>query len=224
MNLHLDWCSHAACKYSVEHWHYSRTLPVPPLLKIGVWEHNIFKGSIIFSRGTSSNLTKPYGLTQYEACELTRVALNKHDAPVSKMLSYAIKMLKKKENIKLIISFADPNEGHHGGIYQATNWIYTGITNKTKEYIYKGKKYHSRQVSEKGYNIQMGRIRKCPRPSQCEIIVKHGKYRYLMPLTKEMREKILPLSKPYPKCLDGVTGSTTSIQEDNSGSNPTSRL
>ena len=69
----------------------------------------------------------PYGLTQKECCELTRVALTKHKAFVSEILAKAIKFLRNQSpNIQLIISYADAEQNHHGGIYQATNWIYEG--------------------------------------------------------------------------------------------------
>ena len=112
----------------------------------------------------------------------------------------AIKFLKKKcPELKLIVSFADPQYGHHGGIYQATNWLYVGDTAKGKEYWHKGKRLHSRQVSEKGWNIQQGVKRKTIKLSQCEVIETKGKHRYLMPLDKNMAEKIKHLALPYPK-------------------------
>jgi hypothetical protein len=149
--LKIDWASHEAAKYACENWHYSKCLPVPPLVKIGAWEDNKYIGCVVFSRGASSNLLKPYGLEQVEGCELTRVALNKHKSSVSKILSIAMKFLKKNSpDLKLIVSFADPNEGHHGGIYQATNWIYAGRSAKSFKYLDKnGREWHSRQVSEK---------------------------------------------------------------------------
>lgn len=173
----------------------------PPLVKIGAWENLKFIGTVIFSRGASSNLSSPYRLTQDQCCELTRVALSKHKTPVSKILSIAIKFLKKNSpDLKLIVSFADPNEGHHGGIYQATNWIYTGKSAKSYKYIDKnGREWHSRQVSEKGYNIQQGRRRKTVKPSECKKIMCEGKHRYLFPLDNEMRIQIEELRKPYPK-------------------------
>jgi hypothetical protein len=35
-----------------------------------------------------------------------------------------------------IISYSDPNAGHHGYIYQATNWLYTGESNPKKKYVF----------------------------------------------------------------------------------------
>ena len=198
--LKIDWCSHEAAKYACKNWHYSQSIPVPPLVKVGVWENEKFIGCLIFSRGASSNLLKPYNLKQNEGCELTRVALTEHKTQVSRIMSIAFKFLKKSSpNLKLIVSFADPTYNHHGGIYQATNWIYNGDTAPSAEYWHKGKRLHSRQVSEKGWNIQQGQKRKTVKPSDCDIKKTKGKHRYLMPLDKQTKQKLQSLSKPYPK-------------------------
>tara|TARA_R110000803_G_scaffold99579_3_gene167698 strand:- start:4275 stop:4976 length:702 start_codon:yes stop_codon:yes gene_type:complete len=199
-NLKIDWATHESAKYACKNWHYSKSIPVPPLVKVGVWENSNFIGVVMFSRGASSNLMKPYGLTQDRGCELTRIALTNHITPVSRIVKIAIAFLKKNSpNLKIIISFADPQYGHHGGIYQAGNWDFIGSTNPSNEYWHKGRRLHSRQVSEKGWNIQQGKQRKTIKPSDCQIIKTKGKYRYVMPLDAEMRKRILPLAKPYPK-------------------------
>lgn len=198
--LKIDWASHEAAKYACVNWHYSKSVPVPPLVKIGVWENDKYIGVVIFSRGASSNLLSPYNLDQDEGCELTRIALNKHNTEVSKIVKFAIKFLKNNSpKLRLVVSFADPQYGHHGGVYQAGNWIYCGDTASGLEYWNNGKRLHSRQVSEKGWNIQQGQKRKTVKPSECKVIKTKGKHRYLMPLDAEMRDKILPLAKPYPK-------------------------
>jgi len=132
-NLRIDWATHQAAKYACENWHYSKSVPVPPLVKIGVWEREKFVGVVIFSRGASSNLMSPYGLRQSEGCELTRIALTKHDAPVSRIVRLAIQFLKRNSpELRLIVSFADPQYGHHGGVYQAGNWILQAIQQAEK--------------------------------------------------------------------------------------------
>src|SRR5208337_1181882 len=48
-------------------------------------------------------------------------------------------------------SFADANRGHHGYIYQATNWIYTGLSEKggkNFDYWFGDRNYHGREVDE----------------------------------------------------------------------------
>ena len=221
-DLKIDWCTHEAAKYACLNWHYSKSTPVPPLVKVGVWEKNKFIGVLLFSRGASSNLLKPYGLNQDQGCELTRIALNKHEAQVSRIMSIAFKFLKKNSpKLKMIVSFADPQYGHHGGIYQATNWVYNGDTAASKEYWNKGKRLHSRQVSEKGWNIQQGQKRKTVKPSECTIVKTKGKHRYLMPLDNEMRDTIKHLAKPYPK---RVTKANSGDQLECGGAIPTNTL
>jgi hypothetical protein len=59
--LYLDWCSHEAAKFAVEHWHYSKVIPKSKLAKIGVWEDGTFIGAIIFGVGATADLVKAYG-------------------------------------------------------------------------------------------------------------------------------------------------------------------
>ena len=199
-------------------------MPSPPTVRIGVWENNKFIGVIIFSRGASSNIGKPFKLNQNEIVELTRIALKSHQTPVTKFLSIAIKMLKKHSpGIKLIVSYADPNQGHLGKIYQASNWIYTGQTVKTTLYFDKtGKKFHSRQVSEKGFNKQYGERRTCPKPSQLRHVRQLGKHKYLYPLDNLVKSSILKYKKEYPKCELSLTAEQSSLQKKSEGSTPIS--
>ena len=217
--LKIDWATHKAAKYACEHWHYSKTIPRCGLVKVGVWEGGTFIGCIIYSFGATKNLVTPYGLILTEGCELTRIALKKHKNYVSKMLSLSLKFLKKSNpGLRLVVSFADPEQGHHGGIYQATNWVYTGITNKTSSYIDgKGRKWHARNVGQDLRKPQTMALRK-----ECTKVEHVGKHRYLMPLDDEMRQRIEPLRQPYPKrekqAMTGTT-STAAAQHRPSRSN-----
>lgn len=225
INLKIDWATHEAAKYACENWHYSKTMPVYPIVKIGVWEDLKFIGVILFSRGASPDLLKPYGLTQYEGCELTRVALNKHKTEVSRILAISFKFLKKNsEKLRLIVSFADQSKGHHGGIYQASNWIYCGLSSPSVEYWKNGKRWHHRLLSEKGFKILFGQKRKVPKPSECKKIKVPGKHRYLLPLDNEIRKRILPLAKPYPKRVTSKENVASGFQSEEGGVNPTVTL
>jgi len=200
-DLRIDWATHAAAKYACENWHYSGSVPVPPLVKVGVWESGAYIGVVMFSRGANNNLLKPFDLSQVEGCELTRVALSKHVAPVSRIVSMAIRFLRQNSpNLRLVVSFADPTEGHHGGIYQAGNWLYTGRQSASTEYLAPdGKQWHGRMVSKTGLTQVQGKTRNVWRHDQCTPIERPGKHRYLMPLDAAMRAQIQHLSKPYPK-------------------------
>jgi len=166
------------------------------MVKIGVYEDKRFIGCILFNYGANPNLYKPYNLKQIECCELTRVALNNHKSEVTKIISIALKMLKKQSpGLRLIISFADSNQKHLGIIYQAGNWIYTGIAKSTPQYFVGGKWIHQRQLGSLGYS------------SKNSIFTKRkllDKYRYLMPFDEKMRKQIEPLRKPYPKKIENA--------------------
>jgi hypothetical protein len=176
-------------------------MPMPPWNALGAWEFGTFIGAILFGRGASPNLGSPYGLTTTSICELLRVALNRHDAKVSRIVAIAMRIVAKRNpGLRLVVSFADTNEGHHGGIYQAGNWIYSGITPpKTHFRDKQGKVWHSRQTTTTGMTNQFGSRSKCAKRSDCEKVELEGKHRYLMPLDAEMRARVLPLAKPYPK-------------------------
>lgn len=145
------------------------------------------------------NLLRRYGLKQSQGCELVRIALKEHVAPVSQIMAVAIRFLKQQSpNLRLIVSFADQSQGHHGGIYQANNWIYTGTSEPSTFYLVNGRLRHPRSIGAMGLSVTISEIRKKLDPKAKSVAVP-GKHRYLMPLNKKMRKQIIKLSKPYPK-------------------------
>ena len=212
-NLKVAACSHEAAKYAVENWHYSRILPTGKIVKIGVWENEQFIGCVLFSRGASPHLGTALELDQTEICELTRVALTKHEAPVSQILILALKELKKSNpGLQVVISFADPKEGHKGGIYQATNWIYTGQSNPVIEYFIDGRWRHTRGAYHD------------PRRPTAPKRQSPGKFRYLYPLNKKMQRQLAKLALPYPNAVEGLEESrSNSVTEEQVQSLPTAR-
>jgi hypothetical protein len=201
-SLKLDWCSFEAAKHAVLKWHYSHAMPSGKLTKIGVWEHGKFIGCVLFGRGANNSLGKPYGLSQLECCELVRIALTKHEAPVTRIVSIAIKMLRKlSPGLKLIVSFADTEQDHHGGIYQGGNWVYIGQSKPADEYLVRGKRMHGRSMRA-SYGTHIGK-------DFIKIVKGSTKHRYVMPLDEETKQQVLKLSKAYPKRAKQATGATS---------------
>lgn len=225
VKLKLDWATHEAAKFACENWHYSQGMPFSKMVRVGAWEDERFVGVVIFSMGASPNLLKPYNLKQTEGCELIRVALTDHISSVSKIVSIAIRFLKKKcPGLRLIVSFADPSQGHHGGIYQAGNWVYAGMTSADRFYKDKnGREYHARQVAE-GPSYKKRVLERRIDSKLLTRFIKPGKYRYLMPLDEKMRTQIEPLKKPYPKRAVSKDNVATGFQSVEGGANPTTAL
>lgn len=212
--LKIDWATHEAAKYAVENWHYSESMPAGKLVKVGAWENGKFIGVVLFGRGANNNIGKPYRLEQTAACELVRIALTKHITPVSKIAAIAMRFLKANSpGLRLIISYADPLQGHHGGIYQAGNWIYCGTSQAQQEVMHNGKIMHKRTA-----NSLFGTIKGM---QKSPIMWKH---KYLMPLDNEMRKQILPLAKPYPKRASSESSDTSAFHAGKGGATPTDAL
>jgi hypothetical protein len=199
--LKLDWATYKAAKYAVENWHYSQQLPAGKSVKIGAWENGVFVGVIMFGLGGgNSTHGAKYGLSKsHEVVELTRVALTTHSTPVSRMVAIAIKMMKKHSpGIRLVLSFADAmGRGHHGGIYQAGNWLYVGTFEGDGGFMIRGKAIHSRSVHSKGWKQQVKWLQEHVDPNAKKLPTL--KHRYIMPLDDEIRSRVEHMAKPYPK-------------------------
>lgn len=198
MSLKLAFCDSKAARYAVMNWHYSRRMPLEPLVKVGVWEGGSFVGVVIFGRGAAHNLGDPWGLQSNEVAELVRVALRKHTAPVSKIVSVAIRLFRKSSpGTKMLISFADPEEGHHGGIYQAMNWTYTGRSAQGVQYFHEGRWKHHREVTAGAFGGQRSL-------SHAELLAlptrtRSGKHRYVLPLHASVVDVVSKAMLPFPK-------------------------
>lgn len=198
-------------------YHYSKTVPTGKLVGFGVWEDEKFKGVVLFGRGVGNAQIERYGIHLTQGAELVRVALREHDAPVTKIVSISIKLLKKKNpGLKILVSYADSRQGHLGIIYQAGNWVYTGKAKTTPDYLYKGKYYHVRSMNRMIKNGKFDRafVNSLPTRSGGERL------RYLYPLTKDMRQLVEGLRQPYPK-RDEHESNASEFHSEKGGAVPT---
>jgi hypothetical protein len=194
--LRVDWATHAAAKYACENWHYSGCLPasLQKRVALGAWENDEFVGVVVFGHGANPSIGSPYSLTINQCVELTRIALSKkHKSPVSRIVRLALNFLKSSQpGIVLVVSYADQAQGHHGGVYQAGNWVYVGSMRGVPSLLYKGKVWHAKALRTSFPKLKHSD----PLVSK---VAAGDKHKYLMPLDAEIRERIMPLSKPYPK-------------------------
>lgn len=190
-----------AARNAVLRWHYSRKMPNGRLVRYGAWEDDRFIGVVVFGRGAAPHLAGKWGLTQAEACELVRVALTTHTVPTSQVVAGALRRLRQDNpGLRLVVSFADPAQGHNGGIYQAGNWLYTGAMDEARYFRVKGEVRHPRAVHLAGWRQSIGWLREHVDP-RAEVVTMPGKYRYLMPLDKQTRRRLAPHGLPYPPRL-----------------------
>ena len=116
--------------------HYAKRIP-PIEYAFGLFnETNLMQGIVTYSTPVSSNLRGIFN-DQFKLMELNRLVINEglEKNCLSFLVSQSLKMLPTP---LVIISYADTSQNHHGYIYQATNFIYTGLSAKRTDWKVKG--------------------------------------------------------------------------------------
>lgn len=194
-----------AVKYACLHFHYAKRVPCSE------YSYNVYNangdwcGCIIFSTGATPNIAHALGCANGEVRELVRVALNGKQETTSECVSAAMRQLHKDAPfVKMLVSYADPEQGHYGTIYQATNWIYLGTTedvshtSKESYFIIHGKKMHPKSVHSMGWKQQVEWLRANVDP-YAEGVKTEPKRKYIFVFDKKARREWMNKAKPYPK-------------------------
>lgn len=186
--MRLELASRKAVKYAVEKYHYSQNAaPRAYDLPFAVFERDEFCGVICYGRGATNDIGSPYGLNSGQCIELIRVALNGKQNKTSQAVARSLRILKQyAPQVRMVVSYADPEQGHAGTIYQAMNWLYMGRTTPADEYILNGKRMHGRTFRAKG------------RPNQAQKVKGSSKLRYCYTWDKKLRKQLQQSCLPYP--------------------------
>jgi hypothetical protein len=135
--------------------------------------------------------------------ELNRLCCVNSKNVASYFISHSIAFLPKP---KLIVSYADIAQSHHGYIYQATNFIYTGISAKRTDWKIKGKEHlHGQTIADesRGQENRAEWMREKygddfyleQRPRKHRYVYLHGDKRQKRAMLADLRYK----QEPYPK-------------------------
>ena len=115
----------------------------------GLFDGDMLVGVVTYGTPPSSTLKKGIAGEGYsgDVLELNRLCLlnnNKNEA--SFLIGSSLKMLPAN---KIIVSFADTEQGHKGVVYQATNFIYTGLSAKRTDWKVRGKEHlHGQTIAD----------------------------------------------------------------------------
>lgn len=221
--MRLEIASHKAIKYACLNFHYAKAVP-----NVGL-AYNVFNnlnewcGVICYGIGATNNIAEPYNLKQGEVIELVRMALNGKQDSTTKAMAISLKLITKNApNVKLIVSYADSEQGHYGIIYQATNWFYTGFSVDTN-LIVNGERKHRRTLGSKYGTCSAVQLRK--KGFNVEVLKTKPKWKYIYPLDKTLLPLCKSLSKPYPKKAQEVNEDKRGASSiEIGGSNPTLAL
>jgi len=128
---------------------------MPPIeVAFGLYLDNVLKGICTFSTPASRFDMKP------QPYELNRLVVD--EGLVKNTLSWFVSKCIKQFPFKpaILVSYADINFGHNGYIYQATNWIYNGLSSSRKSFFIDGKELHERWVFDKYGTTSVDELKK----------------------------------------------------------------
>jgi len=193
--------------------HYARRIPSISYA-FGLYnKFDLLVGICTYGRPIAHSLIKNAfgGDYQEEFLELNRLVVN--DGLPKNTLSYFVSQsLKILPKPKVIVSYADSSQNHHGYIYQATNWVYTGLSAEFKDYMIKGYEHlHSASIMDKvgrsdsnGHLNKVELLKKKYGEENIYMVDRPRKHRYFFFIgdkkeKKDMLNKLKYKICPYPK-------------------------
>lgn len=191
-------------KHFILELHYAKRMPSVSFA-FGVFDGNSLLGILTIGKPASNALCigvcgKEYSSKVYE---LNRLCLldNTPKNLASQLISYALKSLKPLNLI--IVSYADTAINHTGYIYQASNFLYTGMTKKRTDKFTNGK--HSRHYDKEAKEVYR--------------VVRSAKHRYIFftgskTFKKEMHKHLNYTIAPYPKMASGRYELGTKLEQE----------
>tara|TARA_R100000742_G_C4277840_1_gene100038 strand:- start:2101 stop:2742 length:642 start_codon:yes stop_codon:yes gene_type:complete len=169
--------------------HYLKRIPSISF-SFGLFDRSVLVGVVTYGTPASNSLCVGLCGKEYKSIvlELNRLCIN-DELPsncASFFISRTFKLLPKPT---ILVSYADKSFGHTGYIYQATNWIYTGLSDKRRE------RYNPDDLEKHGRHISSLDLPLRDRPR------KH-RYVYFIGSKKDkklLKNKLLYPTKEYPK-------------------------
>lgn len=192
------------CKEWCIYKHYAKRLP-PIEHAFGLFNSGgVLQGIVTYGTPVSSTL-RDLWQNKYKLMELNRLVIN--EGLEKNVLSYFVAAsLKQLPKPLVLVSYADTSKSHHGYIYQATNWLYTGLSIPFKDYYVEGMEHlHNGTIMDmsrgKENRVEWLREKFGDKLIMIERPQKH-RYFYFIGNKREVKEmnKMLPYKvQPYPK-------------------------
>lgn len=189
----------------LDKYHY-KGRPVNSRLYMKLINNNELVGAAAFSLlRTDKQIEGIFNLklTKYDGLDVSRFAcLDKCGKNTESMfLSECIKaIIKLSPNTKFLITYSQPEYGHYGYIYQATNWIYVSSLAGAKIQYLLDNKPITRKTLKRYHGINTGRKEwRLIYNDRLKIIEPPPKHKYLFIIDKSLDKHLNIPYLPYPK-------------------------
>ena len=137
MNYKVKSIKSELCKDWLLHKHYAKRM-CSISYAFGLYDNKFLVGVCTFGYPPNYNYNNGSCIFNNFKClslDLNRLVINEglHNNALSFFVS---KCLKKLPKPSCVVSYADQNNGHNGYIYQATNFIYSGLSTPKYKYVF----------------------------------------------------------------------------------------
>ena len=176
--LHLQDSDRLVAKRVIETFHYTHSVPSGK-------SHYVKFGDalMVWSIPANKNIAAFVLWDGAKVWELAR--LYAPDGHQKNLLTMAIKagiaLIKRLEHPDALVSYADPNVAHLGGVYRAASWVYLGQCSESRNYIDGGGRVFPRRAFHSGKNSMTKKQIEGLGYTELKL---PGKHRFAKPLSK----------------------------------------
>jgi hypothetical protein len=184
--------------------HYAKRL-CPISYAFGAFYDGVLIGVVTYGTPFSSTLRAGVCGPDYaeNVIELNRLCCENRKNIASKLVGNSLRMLPKPS---VVVSYADTAQGHIGYVYQACNFVYTGLSAKRTDWKIKGKEHlHGGTVADMSRGkISRAQFMRDKYGDDFYIAPRPRKHRYIYfcgtkSQKKAMRDSLLYEVDKYPK-------------------------
>ncbi len=179
------------------HKHYAHRIPSISYA-YGLYNNGVLVGVCTFGSPPSPSLCIGIMGEEYKSLiiELNRLCVDSDKKNITSW--FVAQCLNSLPKPLCVVSYADTSQGHVGKIYQACNFIYTGLSDKRTEWKMKESNLHSKTICEK-YSLQHRKecddFYEAERPRKHRYVYFIGDKRQVRDMKKNLKYSI----EPYPK-------------------------
>lgn len=181
-----------------EHYLHRRA---PCSVAFGLYLATTLQGVVCYGTPSSAPLRRGLAGPEHSrnVVELTRLWVSDHVPKNGE--SYLIGGTLPHAGKEFIVSYAEIQHGHVGTVYQATNWLYTGLSAKRSQWTVKGMDVHCQTLSDKYTSEEIrakygDRFTLEPRPRKHRYVFINTRSRKRR---RELRAALKYPVLPYPK-------------------------
>ena len=190
----------AAAKRLLVKEHYLHSLPGGTKLAFGVFQNHRLLGVVTLGVGPYNAHRLVLDAEPSDCLILSRLWLfdGLPRNSESRVLGVVMRSLRHNTSVKFMVTYADPSQGHLGTIYQASNWIYTGLSEAMPLYdIGDGKARHSRSLAHAYGTHSVRHFQSHGVP--IKVVPQSAKHRYMYFLDPAWKHRLRCSVLPYPK-------------------------